>query len=83
MARAEMFRPIRRRPAPPEAAAAPPAASGDSIESGPGRGSRVGTHPVTNTSPPGPPPASAGDAREQAWLAMLELVVAETGWPDA
>jgi hypothetical protein len=78
-----MFRPIRRRPALPEVTATPLAASGDSIESGPGRDSRVGTHPVTNTSPPGPPPAPAGDEREQAWLAMLELVFAETGWPDA
>lgn len=83
MARTEMFRPIRRRRALPEVTAASVAASGDGIESGPSRGSRVGTHPVTNTSPPGPPPAPAGDEREQAWLAMLELVFAETGWPDA
>jgi hypothetical protein len=78
-----MFRPIRRRPALPETTAALAPATGDSLESGPGRGSRVGTPPGTNTSPPGPPPAPAGDEREQAWLAMLELVFAETGWPDA
>jgi hypothetical protein len=53
------------------------------------RTGRVGTQPVTNMSPSGysepsviEPPAYA-EADEDAWLALLELVFDETGWPDA
>lgn len=44
------------------------------------RVTRVGAIPVTNTSPPGP---LADPAREEVWLALLELVFDATGWPDA
>ena len=47
------------------------------------RASRVGTQPVTNTSPPGAPTPTPDAAMEETWLSILELVFAETGWPDA
>jgi hypothetical protein len=52
------------------------------------RVSRVGIQPVTNTSPSGYSEPSViepayAEANEDAWLALLELVFDETGWPDA
>lgn len=50
------------------------------------RVTRVGTNPVTNTSPPGPlahAEAARPSSKEEEWLALLELVFDQTGWPDA
>lgn len=51
------------------------------------RADRVGAQPVTNKPPSGPaatqPAASEPSAQEQGWMALLEIVFDETGWPDA
>ena len=51
------------------------------------RADRVGAQPVTNTPPSGPatpqPAANEPSAQEQGWMALLEIVFDETGWPDA
>jgi len=51
------------------------------------RADRLGAQPVTNTSPSGPsatkPMANEPSAQEQGWMALLEIVFDETGWPDA
>jgi len=51
------------------------------------RADRVGAQPVTNKPPSGfsagQPPGNEPDPREQGWLALLEIVFDETGWPDA
>lgn len=79
MSLAKIFRPIRW-PSVPGEAVYPPA-------SGPGRPRplQVGMQPVTNLSPSGASPtAASSDAlKEEGWLALLELVFDETGWPDA
>ncbi len=83
MRMAKIFRPIRwqsrpgkegqeQDPAPPE-----PDAPGRL------RQGRVGTQPVTNTSPSGSFLSSLPTTREEGWMALLELVFSETGWPDA
>ena len=47
----------------------------------------MGAQPVTNMFPSGPtavePFTDQTATDEDAWLAMLEIVFAETGWPDA
>lgn len=59
----------------------------DNTESGDSRETRMGTQPVTNTFPSGPTAFQATNnektADEDTWLAMLEIVFAATGWPDA
>jgi hypothetical protein len=79
MSLAKIFRPIRWPPAEDGAAFRPGA------DAGVPRALQVGMQPVTNTSPPGPARTAETDraSREAAWLAMLELVFDETGWPDA
>lgn len=81
MPMAKIFSPIRRPSAPAEVTAprSPPAAGE------PRRDSRVGVQPVTNPPPPGSPALADANGRptEETWMAMLELVFAETGWPDA
>ncbi|MEO8883259.1 MAG: hypothetical protein ABI377_07620 [Devosia sp.] len=51
------------------------------------RADRVGAQPVTNKPPSGPltkqPAGNESSAQEQGWLALLEIVFDETGWPDA
>jgi hypothetical protein len=47
------------------------------------RATRMGAQPVTNPPPSGPSPEAARAAQEEGWLALLELVFEETGWPDA
>jgi hypothetical protein len=70
MTLAAIFRPIRHQPA--------------VDEPGAGRESRAGVQPVTNTPSPGAPSGpSTRSAQEEGWLALLELVFDETGWPDA
>jgi len=46
------------------------------------RENRMGAQPVTNTPPSGPLPRPL-TPQEEGWLALLELVFEETGWPDA
>lgn len=79
MTMVEIFKPIRRQlSAYGERAIRDPAGSR--------RENRVGTKPVTNTSPPGPELSAVEQQRrvdEQGWMALLELVFLETGWPDA
>ena len=79
MSLAKIFRPIRW-PATPAEAVYPAAAR---LE-GP-RALQVGTQPVTNLSPSGTPAAASTSTalQEEGWLALLELVFDETGWPDA
>jgi len=83
MLAAKIFRPLRRRSR-SQGAGNPPE-------------DRVGKQPVTNTSPPGAllstlpalpdlpklPAVSLPNAREEGWLALLEMVFEVTGWPDA
>jgi hypothetical protein len=50
-------------------------------ENGPGSAAgAAGTEPV---APEPAPPASTPSPQEEAWLARLESVFAETRWPDA
>jgi len=79
MSLAKIFRPIRWPPAEDGAAFRP------GTNAGVPRALQVGTQPVTNMSPPGslPPTEEARALQEAGWLAMLELVFDETGWPDA
>jgi hypothetical protein len=89
MLMAKIFTPIRRRSAAaagPEAILPVSAASRDTTAR---RQSRVGAQPVTNASPsglfaPAPvvEPAAPPEGSEETWMALLELVFAETGWPD-
>ncbi len=117
MLMANIFRPIRwlHGPADERDSAAAAAAA---FQSGASREGRVGTQPVTNTSPSGLSARTTSDVfagtytgeavaddagsslgalpgswngakepaptpEEDAWLALLELVFDETGWPDA
>jgi len=79
---ARIFAPIRHPTALTEAEEAVPPPS-PAADAGEGRDSRVGTQPVTNTSPPGASTPTPDAAMEETWLSILELVFAETGWPDA
>jgi hypothetical protein len=82
MAMTNIFKPIRYHlPDPDEAAGRPH--RDEMAESGDSRANRMGVQPVTNTLPSGPSAAPAPVSDEDAWLAMLEIVFAETGWPDA
>jgi hypothetical protein len=89
MAMTNIFKPIRH-PAPDlnpaEGQAFPPSPANDT-ESGASREIRMGAKPVTNMFPSGPtavePFTDQTATDEDAWLAMLEIVFAETGWPDA
>ena len=80
MQMARIFAPIRHPAASTEAGAVLPQSPAPDEDGG--RDSRVGMQPVTNTSPPGDIVAPQA-ALEETWMAMLELVFAETGWPDA
>jgi hypothetical protein len=79
MSLAKIFRPIRWPSVPGEAVYPPPALP-DGL-----RALQMGTQPVTNLSPSGVSSASSTstELKEEGWLALLELVFDETGWPDA
>ena len=84
MAMLNIFKPIRHHLPNSDAAAAETLARDDEMaESGDSRANRMGVQPVTNTLPSGPSASPEPAADEDAWLAMLEIVFAETGWPDA
>jgi hypothetical protein len=83
---AKIFKPIRWQAAATEAEeTVSPSRLDDVADIARHRENRMGTPPVTNTSPSGPDSASLDNrkAHEETWTAMLELVFAETGWPDA
>ena len=80
MGLARIFKPIRLAHAVAEPAA--DRAAGQTVDSGGSRVSRVEASTVTNALPSGPSPAQRA-SDEEGWLALLELVFDETGWPDA
>jgi hypothetical protein len=82
MLMAKIFAPIRHPAASTEAGdpLPPPSPAPDVVGD---RDSRVGGQPVTNTPPSGPVLPDPAAAMEETWLSILELVFAETGWPDA
>lgn len=84
---AKIFAPLRSPPpAMIEEPEASPRALFGSVEMFWPRADRMGAQPVTNTSPSGPLAANEANAltpQEQGWLALLEIVFDETGWPDA
>lgn len=82
MGMAKIFRPIRW-PVPAGGADSPtPLSLTAATELFQPRTSQVGVQPVTNTPPPGVQ-SVARSTKEEGWLALLELVFEETGWPDA
>jgi type IV secretory pathway TrbL component len=114
MLMANIFKPIRWLHAAADARDGSTLPPGAALQSGASRESRVGTQPVTNTSPSGLSAGTTSDvfagtyatgvagslagnvagswdaanepapsAEEDAWLALLELVFDQTGWPDA
>jgi len=82
MLMAKIFAPIRHPTASTGGGEAMPPPS-PTPDAGEGRDSRVGGQPVTNTPPSGAPAPTPDAAMEETWLSILELVFAETGWPDA
>ena len=83
---AKIFTPLRGQPsADVELGAMPRSLAG--LEAFWPRADRVGAQPVTNKPPSGPTPtqpaAAEPSAQEQGWMALLEIVFDETGWPDA
>jgi hypothetical protein len=84
---ARIFTPIRGQLSTlREMAAATLPSLGDPAEANWAWSNRMGTQPVTNTSPSGPPTPAAQPARstkEEGWLALLEMVFEATGWPGA
>ena len=81
---ARIFRPLRRQPATSGGAeAAFPAKRARIIPGRPDNG-RVGGQAVTNAPPSGLQRTSVPrPGTEESWMALLELVFAVTGWPDA
>lgn len=83
MGMAKIFRPIRWPVVADGAETPTPRVLAVAAEAIRPRVSQVGTQPVTNTSPPGRDWPAVPSTQEEGWLALLELVFDETGWPDA
>lgn len=82
MQMARIFAPIRHPAASTEAGEGSPPPS-PAPDDGGARDGRVGGQPVTNTPPSGSVSPNPAATMEETWQSILELVFAETGWPDA